>query len=72
MKNFADSLVRKIAEVENPTVIGLDPKLDYIPEYIKEYAEQLFPEEAAKATAKAIWLFNKEIIDQTCDIVPLL
>ena len=72
MKNFADSLVRKIAELNNPTVIGLDPKLDYIPEYIKEYAEQLFPEEAAKATAKAIWLFNKEIIDQTYDIVPAI
>ena len=39
MKNFADSLVRKIAEVNNPTVIGLDPKLDYIPDHIKQYAE---------------------------------
>ena len=70
MKNFADCLVRKIAETNNPTVIGLDPKLDYIPDHIKCYAEQLFPEEAAKATAKAIWIFNKEIIDKTCDIVP--
>lgn len=70
MKNFADSLVRKIAELDNPTVIGLDPKLDYIPEHIKTYAEQLFPDEAAKATARAIWLFNKEIIDNTYDIVP--
>ena len=72
MKNFADALVRKIDEVNNPTVIGLDPKLDYIPEHIKHYAEQLFPEEATKATAKAIWLFNKEIIDHTYDIVPAL
>ena len=70
MRNFADELVRKIAETNNPTVIGLDPKLDYIPDHIKNYAEQIFPEEAAKATAKAIWLFNKEIIDQTYDIVP--
>ena len=70
MKNFADDLVRKIAEVNNPTVIGLDPKLDYIPDHIKCYAEQLFPEEPTKATAKAIWLFNKEIIDHTFDIVP--
>ena len=70
MKNFADSLVRRIAELDNPTVIGLDPKLDYIPQYIKEYAEQLFPEEPTKATAKAIWMFNKEIIEQCCDIVP--
>lgn len=70
MRNFSDELVRKIAEMENPTVLGLDPKLDYIPDFIKEYAEQIFPEEAAKATAKALWLFNKAIIDATCDIVP--
>jgi len=70
MRNFADCLVRKIDEMQNPSVIGLDPKLDYIPQHLKEYAEQLFPEEPTKATAKAIWLFNKEIIDQTCDIVP--
>ena len=70
MRNFSDELVRKIAEMENPTVLGLDPKLDYIPDFIKEYAEQIFPEEAAKATAKALWLFNKAIIDSTCDIVP--
>ena len=72
MTNFADRLVRKIAELENPTVIGLDPKLEYIPEDIKQYSEQLFPEEPTKATAKAIWIFNKEIIDQTCDIVPAI
>ena len=72
MRNFADELVRKIAETNNPTVIGLDPKLDYIPDHLKNHAEQLFPEEAAKATAKAIWLFNKEIIDHTYDIVPAL
>ncbi|MBR3342142.1 MAG: orotidine-5'-phosphate decarboxylase [Clostridiales bacterium] len=70
MRNFADSLVRRIDELENPTVVGLDTKLDYIPQHIKEYAESLFPEEPTKATAKAIWLFNKEIIDQTFDIVP--
>lgn len=72
MRNFADCLVRRIDELENPTVVGLDTKLDYIPQHIKEYAETLFPEEPTKATAKAIWLFNKEIIDMTFDIVPAL
>ena len=72
MRNFSDELVRKIAEMENPTVLGLDPKLDYIPDFIKEHAEQIFPEESTKATAKAIWLFNKAIIDATCDIIPAI
>ena len=72
MRNFSDELVRKIAGMENPTVLGLDPKLDYIPDFIKEHAEQIFPEESAKATAKAIWLFNKALIDATYDIVPAI
>ena len=72
MINFADYLVKKIEEMDNPTVVGLDPKLEYIPDSIKDYSEQLFPEEPTKATAKAIWLFNKEIIDQVCDIVPAI
>ena len=29
-----DLLIKKIIEKKNPTVAGLDPKLDYVPEYI--------------------------------------
>ena len=31
-----DRLIEKIEQTQNPTVAGLDPKLDYVPEYIKE------------------------------------
>ena len=31
-----DRLIEKIVEKQNPTVAGLDPKLAYMPEYIKE------------------------------------
>ena len=31
-----DRLIEKIVEKQNPTVAGLDPKMAYIPEYIKE------------------------------------
>ena len=31
-----DRLIEKIVEMQNPTVAGLDPKLAYIPERIKE------------------------------------
>src|SRR5699024_12686019 len=30
------SLIEAIAEKKNPTVAGLDPKLDYVPEYIRK------------------------------------
>ena len=31
-----DRLIDKIAEMQNPTVAGLDPKLDYVPEFINK------------------------------------
>lgn len=64
-----DRLIEKIAEKQNPTVAGLDPKLDYVPEFIKQKA---FSEhgETLKAAAEAILQFNKELIDALCDIVP--
>ncbi|HNX64452.1 MAG TPA: orotidine-5'-phosphate decarboxylase [Oscillospiraceae bacterium] len=66
-----DKLIEKIAETQNPTVVGLDPKLEYIPEFIKE---QAFIEngENLKAASKAIFAFNKGIIDAICDIVPAI
>ncbi|MDR2531701.1 MAG: orotidine-5'-phosphate decarboxylase [Oscillospiraceae bacterium] len=62
-------LIEKIAETQNPTVAGLDPKLEYVPGFIKEKA---FAEhgETLKGAAKAIWLFNKGIIDAIHEIVP--
>ena len=66
-----DKLIEKIVETQNPTVVGLDPKLEYIPEFIKE---QAFIEngENLKAASKAIFAFNKGIIDAICDIVPAI
>ena len=64
-----DRLIEKIAEKQNPTVAGLDPKLDYVPEYIKQKA---FSEhgETLKGAAEALLEFNKGLIDAICDIVP--
>lgn len=31
-----DRLLEKIAALQNPTVAGLDPKLDYVPESVKK------------------------------------
>lgn len=64
-----DRLIKKIIEKKNPTVVGLDPKLDYVPEHIKKNA---FKEkgEDLKGAAAALLEFNKAIIDAVCDIVP--
>lgn len=64
-----DLLIRKIIEKKNPTVAGLDPKLDYVPEYIirknfEKYGANL------EGAANAILEFNKGLIDALCDVVP--
>ena len=30
-----DVLIEKIKQTQNPTVVGLDPRLSFIPEFIK-------------------------------------
>lgn len=66
-----DRLIEKIIEMKNPTVVGLDPKLEYVPEFIKKrYLED--DGWTLKAAAKAIFAFNQAIIDEIHDIVPAI
>ena len=63
-----DLLINKIIEKKNPTVAGLDPKLDYIPEYIiaknfEKYGMNL------EGAANAILEFNIGLIDALCEVV---
>lgn len=64
-----DTLIEKIIEKGNPTVAGLDPKLDYVPEDMKAAAFREYGETFTGA-AQAILQFNKVLIDALCDVVP--
>ena len=64
-----DLLVKKIKEKSNPSVAGLDPVLNYVPEYLKEKAFAQYGKNLKGAT-EAIWEFNKGLIDSLYDIVP--
>lgn len=64
-----NKLVEKIQKTGAPIVVGLDPMLGYIPEEVCAKAFAEFGETLAGA-AEAIWQFNKEIIDNTCDLIP--
>lgn len=65
MKNAMDELIDKIKELDNPTVIGLDPRYDMIPNCItSKYAKTI------EGACKAILEFNKALIDATFDIIP--
>lgn len=64
-----DKLLEKIAEKQNPTVAGLDPKLSYIPDYIREESYKKYGK-TLEGAADALLQFNKGLIDALCDIVP--
>lgn len=64
-----DRLITKIAQTQNPTVAGLDPKLAYIPSYIKEECFAKYGK-TLEGAAAALLEFNKGLIDALCDIVP--
>lgn len=64
-----DRLIEKIVEKQNPTVAGLDPKMAYIPEYIKAESYGKYGK-TLEGAADAILTYNKGLIDELCDIVP--
>lgn len=64
-----DKLIEKIVEKQNPTIAGLDPKLEYVPNYIREKAFEKYGK-TLEAAAQAILEYNKGLIDALCDIVP--
>ena len=65
MKNAIDILIDKIKKMNNPTVLGLDPRYDMVPECIKSKYEKDF-----NGTMEAILELDKRLIDSICDIIP--
>lgn len=64
-----DLMIKKIIEMNSPVVAGLDPKLDYVPEFLREKCFDEFGRNAAGA-ANALLRFNKALIDTLCEVVP--
>ena len=65
MKNAMDRLISKVKETNNPTVMGLDPRYDMIPESIRaKYSQDI------EGACRSILEFNKGLIDSVYDIVP--
>lgn len=62
-------LIDKIKKTEAPIVVGLDPKLDFIPPRILSRCYEELGQ-TPEGAAEAFWQFNKEIIDNIKDIVP--
>lgn len=64
-----ERLIAKIEKTNAPIVVGLDPVMAHIPEFMKQAA---FEEkgESLEGAAEAVWQFNKGIVDAVKDLVP--
>ena len=59
-----DTLIEKIIQTQNPTCVGLDTQLSYLPEEMRKGVK------TCAQAADAIEQFNFKLIESVCDIVP--
>lgn len=59
-----DRLIEKIKQTDNPSVVGLDTNFDYLPDELRAGVADL------RGAAQAIAEFNRNVIDNICEIVP--
>ncbi len=64
-----DVLQEKIRAMKNPTVAGLDARIEYVPEHIRQAAYAQYGV-GLKGACEAIYQFNVGLMDALCDIVP--
>ncbi|MGK0289294.1 MAG: orotidine-5'-phosphate decarboxylase [bacterium] len=67
--NSIDSLLQKIDQTQNPSVIGLDPLIQRIPNFIKQEALAKYGN-TAKGAATALYLFNAAILKEIHPLIP--
>ncbi len=66
---MVEKLLNEITKKNAPIVVGLDPKLDFIPEFLLSNAIDKYGE-TLDAAAFAIFEFNKKIVDAISDLIP--
>lgn len=59
---YFESLSEAIASKGNPSVLGLDPKLEYVPPFLRE----------GKSVSDALYDFNRGLIDSCADLIPAI
>ncbi len=64
MRNITDRLIDKIEKMNNPTVVGLDTRIEFLPEKMQKLATD------GDSVAKAIIEYNCGLIDALYDIAP--
>lgn len=62
-------LIANIKKTNAPIVVGLDPMMQFIPEYITKKAFTEYGE-TLEGAAEAIWQYNQAIVDAVYDLIP--
>lgn len=62
-------LNEKIEKLDAPVVVGLDPNLAFVPEFLQKKAYEEYGE-TLEGAAEAVWQFNRRIVDAVCDLIP--
>ena len=66
---FIDRLIERIIETKNPSVVGLDTAIGFVPKGLRDVCDEEFGS-GAHSDAEAIYRFNRIVIDSVKDIVP--
>jgi orotidine-5'-phosphate decarboxylase len=67
MKNYADRLLSAIEKKGSPCIVGLDPRLDLMPDFIRTNVQDRPQAEAVRC---AITNFNQAVIETVNEVVP--
>lgn len=68
--NFMERLNERIMTFHNPSLLGLDPQLAYLPEYLLRPLEGQSGEGLSQAIAAALTAYNRELLEACADIIP--
>ncbi len=64
-----DVLQNKILEMKNPTVFGLDARIEYVPPHIREESYKVYGK-TLQGACEAIYQFNLELMDALEGLIP--
>lgn len=67
MKNYADRLLSAIEKKDSPCIVGLDPQLDLMPDFIRIDVQEMPRPDAVRC---AITRFNQTVLEAVNTVVP--
>lgn len=71
MQHFADRVCAAVAQKGNAVVVGLDPRLEHLPQALLTACRTTYGA-TTRAAGEALWQFNRGIIDAVHDLVPVV